>query len=275
VATDLLIRAGCQIRPYAEDRRGVDDIIDRAFSSMPAMIAEDRLEDVLRTASRELDAVKRRKDRPLPLVGVAGDIYTRIHPYGNDNLFRHLEEAGLEVWPSPFLTDGVDFGLRKALFSGFSQRRYRESVGAALLLLRKETESWWVKYQFSTAIERWKEPGYQETIDLAQPYLTGDINSVLLQNVAKMMDFVRRGADGVINAISFHCMMGTISASLTESMRRAHGMIPITTLIYSGRSGPEIEARLEAFVNQVKLFNSRRKKSREPSAPWWSLRREK
>lgn len=275
VASDLLIRAGCQIRPYAEDPDQVDLILDRAFSAMPDMIAKDRLEDVLKSAARDMDAVKRCRERHLPLVGVAGDIYSRINPYGNRNLFRQLEAAGLEVWPAPFLTDSVDFGLRKALFSGISRRRYLESVNAALLLLRTETESWRVKYQFGTAIERWKEPGYQETIDLAQPYLTGNINSILLQNVAKMLDFIRRGADGIINAISFHCMMGTISASLTESIRRDHDMIPITTLIYSRHSDAEIEARLEAFVNQVKMHHGKKKDQKEPPGHWWSLRREK
>ncbi|MHC9541878.1 MAG: hypothetical protein AB9903_20420 [Vulcanimicrobiota bacterium] len=207
------------------------------------------------------------RDRPLPLVGIAGDIYTRIHPFANHDLIKHLESSGVEVWPAPLLTDSVDFSLKKAVLMGINEGKYIDSANAVILLLRKEMESLLVKFQFSTRIERWSEPGYQETIELAKPYLAGNVNAILLLNVAKMADFIARGADGVINAISFHCMMGTIAASLTESIRENHGMIPITTLIYSGHSAREIEAKLEAFVHQVKMFNSLRSARAETEPP--------
>ncbi len=272
VASDLLLRAGCQLRPYAADPGEVDRIVNLAKADMIDMIAGDRLDDMLRILAKSLGAIPRVKDRALPLVGIAGDIYTRIHPFANLNLFKHLESSGLEVWPAPFLTDSVDFSLKKAVLMGINEGKYRDSANAAVMWMRKEMESLMVKFQFSTRIERWSEPGYQETIELAKPYIAGDINAILLLNIAKIADFINRGADGVINAISFHCMMGTITASLTESIRENHGMIPITTLVYSGHSAGEIEAKLEAFVHQVKTFNSM-KGEKEPPFPVMSWKK--
>ena len=75
---------------------------------------------------------------------------------------------------------------------------------------------------------------------------------------AKMVDFARRGASGIINAISFHCMLGTVSAALTESIRKDHDMIPLMTLVYAGNDSPDMDTRLEAFAHQVRNFAASR-----------------
>ena len=87
----------------------------------------------------------------------------------------------------------------------------------------------------------------------------------MILNVAKMVDFAQNGAHGVINAISFHCMLGTVAASLTEAIRRDNGMVPITTILYTGKPSPDIDTRLEAFAHQVKEFAGRRRERGEES----------
>ena len=58
-------------------------------------------------------------------------------------------------------------------------------------------------------------------------------NEVLLLNVAKMVDFARRGADGILNALCFNCMLGTVSAAIAGRLRNDHQGIPIANLVYS------------------------------------------
>jgi predicted CoA-substrate-specific enzyme activase len=269
LACDLLGKLRCQVRPYAADAAQVDAIFEGAFPLLADAIVEDRVGEALQNVTRAVEAVERLEQPRRPLVGVAGDAYTRIHPFGNQHLFARLEELGLEVWPAPFIVDCVDFRLRRAMAENFSDGNYRESASSVMLYILKSMESIRVNYMLGTQIERASEPGYEEVLELAGRYLDQSANDIVLLNIAKMVDFVKRGADGVINAIAFHCMLGTVSASLTESIRRDHGMIPITTVVYSGQAGGDTGTKLEAFAHQVRAFAAARPRKEEPGS-WFS-----
>jgi predicted nucleotide-binding protein (sugar kinase/HSP70/actin superfamily) len=98
-------------------------------------------------------------------------------------------------------------------------------------------------------------------MEMAAPYLGQQQNEVLLLNVAKMVDFARRGADGILNALCFNCMLGTVSAAITGRLRNDHQGIPIANLVYSSVEDSQ-RAVLEAFVHQVKTFASQRAAAR-------------
>ena len=119
-------------------------------------------------------------------------------------------------------------------------------------------------------MDRASEPGYGEVVALASPYVDRNANEIVLLNVAKMVDYARRGASGVINAISFHCMLGTVAASLMDRIRADHDMIPMLTLVYAGKDSPEIGTKLEAFAHQVKAWAQSRPAEPE-SRSWMSL----
>ena len=71
-----------------------------------------------------------------------------------------------------------------------------------------------------------------------------------------MVDFARRGADGVVNAVCFNCMLGTVSAAVTSRIRENHDGIPIANLVYSAVEGSQ-RAMLETFLHQVKTYAKR------------------
>jgi len=72
------------------------------------------------------------------------------------------------------------------------------------------------------------------------------------------VDFAKQGADGVINAICFNCMLGTVSAALAHKIRRDFNDMPIPTLIFSGTTTTLEKTKLEAFVYQVRQFHKKR-----------------
>jgi hypothetical protein len=72
-----------------------------------------------------------------------------------------------------------------------------------------------------------------------------------------MVDFARRGADGIVNAVCFNCMLGTVSAAVTGRIRKDHNGIPIANLVYSAIEGSQ-RPMLEAFLHQVKTYAKRR-----------------
>ena len=253
VAVDLLIKMVCETRPYELEHGQTDEVHHRNMRDIETAIATDELSAALTMATSRLRLIPVDRSAPRPVVGVAGDIFTRINPVGNQDLFAWLEERGCEVWPAPFLVDIMDFSLRRDWTKG--------SLGEAALLgalmLRKNAETWRVRRMFRGQVKRGDEPGYQEVLDMATPYLGEQQNEILVLNVAKMVDFARRGADGIVNAVCFNCMLGTVSAAVTGRIRENHGGIPIANLVYSAVESSQ-QAMLETFLHQVKTYAKRR-----------------
>ncbi len=131
-------------------------------------------------------------------------------------------------------------------------------------ILKRAMEVWKIRKKASGKVKRIKEPGYREVVKLASPYVWNEENELLLLNVAKIVDFARGGADGIINAMCFGCMMGTASAAVIEKIKRDYQNIPIITLVYSGAEHPGLRTSLDAFVEQVKERALQRKASSPP-----------
>jgi predicted nucleotide-binding protein (sugar kinase/HSP70/actin superfamily) len=253
VAVDLLIKMVCETRPYEREHGRTDEVHRQNLKDIETAIATDELSAALTLATARLRLIPIDRSAPRPLVGVAGDIFTRINPVGNQDLFAWLEERGSEVWPAPFFVDVMDFSLRRDWTKG----TLGETALLGALMLRKNIESWRVRRMFRGQLKRGDEPGYQEVLDMAAPYLGEQQNEVLVLNVAKIVDFARRGADGIVNAVCFNCMLGTVSAAVTGRIREDHDGIPIANLFYSAVEGSQ-RAMLEAFLHQVKTYAKRR-----------------
>ncbi len=253
VAVDLLIKMVCETRPYELQRGQTDEVHRQNIMDIETAIATDELSAALTMAISRLRLIPVDRSTQRPVVGVAGDIYTRINPVGNQDLFVWLEEQGCEVWPAPFLVDITDFSLRRDWTKG----TLGEAALLGALMLRKNVETWRVRRMFRGQVKRGDEPGYQEVLDMATPYLGEQQNEVLVLNVAKMVDFARRGADGIINAVCFNCMLGTVSSAVTGRIREDHDGIPIANLVYSAVEGSQ-RAMLEAFLHQVKTRTKQR-----------------
>jgi len=270
LAVEIISRLLCQTRPYVEDPRALDARVSRAYTLLADFLAVDRQGDAMAWLNKELDRFPADRTRPRPLVGIAGDIYTRIHPFGNRGLFHRLEDLGLEVWPAPCLTDSAYFGWGREVDWGMEEGRYLDAVGSAMMSLRGGWEMLFLRYHLGRSVERLSEPGYREVCDLARPYVEKNANETVLLNVAKMVDFAKRGAHGVINAISSHCMLGTVSASLVDRVREDHEQLPMLTLIFSATESATMEARLEAFAHQVHA-RAEADPREVPRRPWSSM----
>ena len=262
VAIDLLVKAACEKRPYEVQKGTTDRIHLKNLKDVEIGLAEQDFDSAINRCVERLNEIEvRRESRPL--VGIAGDIYTRQNPVGNHDLFLKLEELGCEVWPSPFLVDGVDFRMRRDMSQAMLRRRFHESAAIGLLYLKKELETWKVKKDLRGSVLRISEPTFKQIKEFTSPYIGMENNDILLLNIAKMVDFARRGADGVINAICFNCMLGTISEAIASRIRRDCRNIPIPTLIFSGKQTPTEKTKIEAFVFQVQQYAERKMSAEE------------
>jgi predicted CoA-substrate-specific enzyme activase len=256
LAIDLMVKAICEVRPY-EVNPGATDLAHRQnLQDIERAGANGDLLDALDRSLKRIAEIKVNRVTPKPLVGVAGDIYTRINPAANDDLFKYLEHHGLEVWPAPFEVDILDFGIAKSFIQGISELNLPNTLFSGSLLLKKLIENWKFRRIVGRRIAKFKEPGYQEVIRLAGVYLENKSNDLLLLNVAKMVDFANNGIGGIINAMCFNCMIGTVSAAITERIKKDYNDLPIITLVYSGSEYTSQKMILDAFIDQVKANKS-------------------
>jgi predicted CoA-substrate-specific enzyme activase len=263
VAIDFLIKAVCERRPYEIQKGLTDQIHQQNLRDIETALEGGSLGPALQRCVARLESVAVRKE-PRPVVGIAGDLYTRQHPVANHDLYRKLEDRGCEVWPAPFIIDEVDLSLKRALETSLAEWRLAEAAGAGALILRKEFERWKVTRNFGKTLPRLREPAPKDILEFVSAYLGRDNNELVLLNIAKMVDFARRGADGIVNAICFNCMLGTVAEGLTAQIRRDYKNIPLPTLIYGSTELSAENSKLEAFVYQVHRFARKRKETQSP-----------
>jgi len=125
-------------------------------------------------------------------------------------------------------------------------------------MLKKAIDAWRVQSVVNGRIPHAEEPGYLELRRLAGPYMPNEHHELLFLNVAKIVDFARNGADGIINAMCFNCMVGTASAAVIEKIRADYHDVPIVTAVYAGGDDPARHMVLDAFVAQVKAYHATR-----------------
>jgi len=260
MAVEILLRQACRSRPYEREPGSVDALYGQLLRELSDAVEYFDVMDFLPAALERLRAVPLRDEPRRPLVGVAGDISTRVNGFANGDLFHRLEALGCEVWPAPFSVDLFAYNQPRFAIDAARRWELKTLFHRAFLMAVREMEEWWEGLHWPLD-ERFSEPTPKEAQALGAPYVSAEAESLVILNVAKMVDFAKRGADGVVNAICFGCMVGGISAALVQKIRDDHGGIPMATIAYGGTGGSDGSARLEAFAHQVRRFKERRDRS--------------
>ncbi len=265
-AIDILIRASCALRPYELRRGDVDAAHAANLDDLEQGMVSGGLAKALRRCGERLRQIEL-AERPgtRPVVGVAGDIYSRINPSANRDLFRELERMGCEVWPASFMVDFVDRNVMVSLRDSIRDHRPKLPIDVGLKVVHVRAVRF-VKRHLGQ-LPGQAEPTPQEYEAMAAPYLGYAKNLLIQWNVAKMVDFARRGASGIVNAAGENCMVGTVSAAITRRIRAEHGGIPLITPFYGATESDAIRASLEAFAHQVQRFHAARSTSRPAVVP--------
>jgi hypothetical protein len=201
LAIEILVKALCEVRPY-EGVRGTADAVHREnLRRMEAAIAGGDIVEALDESLQALMLVPAQKSSGRPLVGIAGDVYTKVNPAANNDLYRWLEDRGLEIWPAPFQIDLLDFNISRRFFESASKLRLQDLLVDGSIALKRLIDAWKIHRVAARRIARLQEPGYLEMKRLAAPYMPNEAHELLFLNTVKIVDFARRGADGIINAI--------------------------------------------------------------------------
>ena len=190
-----------------------------------------------------------RREEQRPLIGVVGEIFVRSHKFSNENMVRKIEALGGEVWLAPveewlYYVNTISF--RKALI----KKRWSDMMNISLKrYFQKRIEHRYGRC-FSGFLKTLEEPITREILDNASPYLHESFEGEAVLSLGKVIDLVKNGAAGIINAMPFGCMPGTIVTALLKSVSRECG-IPCISIPYDGSESLATMLQLEAFMQAI------------------------
>jgi len=239
-------------------------IVDRAFDGSAAM------DDALRDAVSLLVEATPNELPDGPVIGVVGDVFTRAVPAANANLVSKLQERGCTVLTPPAL---LDIGWYMVEENVWLARLRGEILGALIAKLKGTLQT--LLGSRLEALSRdvapiRREPGFNHTRALLGNRLCFRMDTPLSLNVAKALDFIDQGCDGVINAICHGCMVGLVSEAVFTKIEREQDAPPIVTLTFDGLQETNTETRLDALVElaRARAVKRRAREGKRSLAGW-------
>jgi predicted CoA-substrate-specific enzyme activase len=250
VACELLNKCLHEIRPYEKEngtaQRLYNEYLERLYASLRG--ADGTIELVLRNIRKDFEALPRRNERR-PLIGIVGEIFVRSHRFSNEDLILKVEALGGEAWLAPveeWIYYVNDMAVKKAVINK------ERSVFFSVLLktfFQKRIEHRLAGH-FKGFLKTLKEPVTKDILRKAAPYLHDSFEGEAILSIGKSIDLAERGVSGIINAMPFGCMPGTVVTTLMHGLSRDYG-IPCISIPFDGTESPAMEIQLEAFMNQA------------------------
>jgi predicted nucleotide-binding protein (sugar kinase/HSP70/actin superfamily) len=251
VAIDLLTKCLHEARPYERQKGSADELYKHHLARIIKSLRGKNgcLEDALKVVRKDFGAMPRRGEKK-PLIGIIGEIYVRSNRFSNEDLVRKVESLGGEA-------SLATFGEWIFYLNAMSIRRClkgRKFLAAAKDALKRVFQIRIEKNYsgpFKEYLRTLHEPGTGQLLGLSAPYIPDTFEGEAVISVGKSVDLLRLGASGIINAIPFGCMPGTIVAGVMQAVKREYD-IPFITVPYDGTESPTNAMQLEAFMDQAR-----------------------
>jgi predicted CoA-substrate-specific enzyme activase len=258
MAVELLLKCLHETRPY-ETRAGASDALYAyGLRRICETLKQDdaKLEQVLAEIRDAFEAVPRRQESR-PLIGLVGEIYVRLNRFANEDVIRKVESLGGEVWLATF--EEWIFYLNAMRMR--SNLKRRELLAAAKEALKRffqvRIERRYARH-YDTFLKTLHEPSTKQILRLAARYIPDTFQGEAVLSIGKSVDLAHKRASGIINAIPFGCMPGTIVAGVMQAVKREHDM-PFITIPYDGTESSANVVQLEAFMDQARVKAARSK----------------
>jgi predicted CoA-substrate-specific enzyme activase len=252
VGTDLLTKMLHEVRPYERNQGETDRVYAEELAAFSAVIESGNggIPNCLRAALNRFRSVER-YDIKKPIVGIVGELYVRSNRFSNGNLIRKVEEFGGQAWLAP-ISEWVSYltyltGHRK----GTGRMSLTELLKFLLLEHIQHKEEHIMDSIFQEYLQYGAEPNVKDIVSKGNPYVDESFTGEAILSVGKAVDFIEKGVSGIINAIPFTCMPGTIAGALLRLVQKKFD-VPVITIAYDGQGLTNITTRLEAFMYQVR-----------------------
>ncbi len=254
IAFELLYKCLHETRPYEKSRGAAEELYESYHKKLYHYLMKKNgdLEEGLRRMRRDFENLSRYDDKK-PLIGIIGEIFVRSHRFSNEDLVKKVEALGGEVWLAP-----AEEWIYYVNFTGLKKALLKKEKSAIINFLFKKFFQKRIEHRFAGYFQGFlktvKEPETKELLGKASPYLHSSFEGEAILSIGKSIDLLERGAAGIINAMPFGCMPGTIVTALMRGVSRDYG-IPCISIAYDGSESPTTEIQLEAFMDQAREYS--------------------
>jgi len=251
VATDLLIKLLHETRPLEANKGDADRLYKDARELIKKSIENggEDLEHVLKVIVKDFNHIKKTSEKR-PIVGIVGEIYIRSNRFSNNDLVRKVEEFGGMVWLAP-VAEWISYVNYMSKLRSLRNIKLSNLFNIALTDYIQRKEEHKLEDIFEGHIKYGREPRIKDIIEKAKPYIHMSFEGEAILSIGKSIDFIEKGVSGIINAMPFTCMPGTISSAIMKLIQNRYN-VPVINIAFDGQGTTNIMTRLEAFMHQVK-----------------------
>jgi predicted nucleotide-binding protein (sugar kinase/HSP70/actin superfamily) len=261
VGSDLLYKALFDTRPYEVNKGETYAVYKDSLQRLcDALEFGGSAYKAMEESAEEFRAINVDRSQRKPTIGIVGEIYVRSHEFCNDFIVDKIEALGGTVWLAPI--------MEWIYYTNFTRIRHSKEHKRLLRLARNVIQQ---KAQillehrltkpFHGIINYLEETNTRGVLDYANPYVDESFEGETVLSIGKTIDYYHQGLSGIINAMPFGCMPGTIVTAILKKIREDYDNIPIISLAYDGTQHAGTDTRLEAFMHQAKQFMNMKKGS--------------
>ncbi len=253
VYLDCLQKMLHKTRPYEFNPGETEKTYYTQLAELQRAIIDNRPLLTMATAAAEAFARIPRRSEHRPLVSLVGEIYLRNNRFSNNHLIAKLESLGVEVRIATF--------TEWPLYTGWTYKRdawrrrsIRDTLHGTIQFKVQQSQEHRIIRQFTRVFPFDTDESIDSVLKRASHYLSVDFKGEAILSIGKAMEMVQHGASGVVNAMPFNCMPGTVVSSLSRTVADDLGGIPWLNISYEGLQDSGEDTRLEAFVDQVRSY---------------------
>ncbi len=259
VFVDCLTKALLKTRPYEIEKGQTEEVYKEYLKKVEHVIVNGKsIQKLAEEAGGTFNCIPIKQTRK-PIIGLVGEIYLRNNRYSNNFLIEKLEALGCEVRLAVF-TEWVNYTTLTYRLDSINYRRIKGVVGSIIQAYIQHRDEHKITKRFVRYLQIDEELPIEKIIQRAQPYLPVEVRGEAALSIGKAIDFVGRGASGIVNCMPFNCMPGTVVSSLSSKIAEDLGGVPWLNISYEGLQDTGEETKLEAFVDQVKSNSYLQKK---------------
>ena len=246
IAADILEKLRLHIRPY---ETGAGDT-DRAYYACLDRLVEvvEAKGDVERAVIGMVEAMRAvpvDRSRPRPLIGLVGEAYLRNVDYASNNIIQSVEQMGGEI-RMPAIMEVLWYSLYKQrYFQELGRHRVKAFIHRVQHGILNRIERKMRRHAASVLPDPYEKPIWEV---IGQSGLSLDAGL----GFGASVEMARSGISGIIHAIPFNCVPGTVIQGLEGRFRSLFPGIPFMTVGFSGQADLGVRIRLEALVHQCR-----------------------
>jgi len=261
VATDILFRKWRESRPYSKEKKFCDKIYREEIEKICNCIQENgKLSIQLRKAFDRLENDRRDTSEYKPIIAVLGENYVRCNSTANGRIAEVLEAIGAEVW-FPSLYEWIYYGNWTARLHCLYEKQYKKFLNLFLTDMIQHLDEYKLTRAIKGRLRNLEEPSIAQNFKFASKYVPETFEGETMIEIARTIDFFKKGASGVIHVVPFGCIMGTIVETLSQQVSQDLLGFPILTIQYDGQDYKSQTSKLEAFMVRARIWNEQRREN--------------